>query len=191
MFKTNLTTSFPTWTNGYPQPAIQVVAQLPFVPVASGFAFLSSFFHGLVLIFFRQYIVDLRKGINKFRWIEYAFSSSLMIGLIAQLFGVYDVMTLVAVMSVNASMNLFGYSMELQNQYTGGKVDWTNFWFGCFAGIVPWAIVIAQTAGTPGVQNAPKFVWAVLVLYFVMFNTFPVNSKSLDSRLTRGASDLE
>lgn len=170
-FKTPLATTFPSWSSGFPQPAIQQIGSLPFVPVTSIFAFLSAIFHGLVLIGWNKYIADLRKGINRFRWYEYALSSSLMIGLIAQLFGIYDVNTLILIMSINACMNLFGLSMEEINQYTSGKIDWSNFWFGCFAGIVPWAVVIAQAAGTPGVKNAPKFVWAVVAVYFIGFLT--------------------
>lgn len=51
---------------------------------------------------------DLRKGINYFRWYEYAASSSLMIALICMLFGVYDIVTLLLIISINAVMNIFG-----------------------------------------------------------------------------------
>jgi hypothetical protein len=51
-----------------------------------------------------------------------------MIGLIAMLFGVYDMVTLFAIMSVNAAMNLFGLLFEVSNSYlreTGStEVDW-------------------------------------------------------------------
>lgn len=38
-----------------------------------------------------------------------------MISLIAMLFGVYDIMTLVGIFAVNASMNLFGLLFEEVN----------------------------------------------------------------------------
>ena len=81
---------------------------MPFAAVASGFSFLSAVAHITVLACFSLYSRDLIAGINRFRWVEYALSSSLMIGLISQLFGVYDVLTLVALMATNACMNLFG-----------------------------------------------------------------------------------
>lgn len=67
----------------------QVVTRsiMPFVAVTSGFAWMSAAAHLLVLLCFKTYIADLRRGINRFRWYEYAFSSSLMIWLIAMLFG--------------------------------------------------------------------------------------------------------
>ena len=59
----------------------------PFASVTSGFSWMSAAAHFIVLIFFKKYIADLRKGINVFRWYEYAFSSSLMIGLILMVRG--------------------------------------------------------------------------------------------------------
>jgi len=69
---------------------------------------MSAFAHMIVLLNKERYITDLRKGINYFRWYEYSISSSLMIVLIAMLFGMYDVVSLILLASVNACMNLFG-----------------------------------------------------------------------------------
>ena len=49
------------------------------------------------------------------------------------------------------------------------------FWFGCFAGAVPWAIVFSYLAGNGGAAQIPGFVWALLVVYAAFFNTFPLN----------------
>ncbi|KXS18535.1 hypothetical protein M427DRAFT_53907 [Gonapodya prolifera JEL478] len=174
-FKTPFITVFTDWSTGIPVPSMQNRGLFPFVAVVSGFGFLSSLFHVIVLLFFKTYLADLRRGINKFRWIEYAFSSSLMIGLIGILFGMYDIISLILVMSVNACMNFFGYMMELHNSLTGGQVDWTAFWFGTFAGVVPWAAIFSYLGTAASQGNVPGFVWAILVTYFVMFNTFPIN----------------
>jgi len=175
-FKIPMITTFTDWSRGYPTAAIQHRADMPFVAVTSGFAFLSAFAHLVVLARFQVYKDDLRRGRNVFRWFEYAASSSLMIGLIAQLFGVYDVLLLVAIMSVNACMNLFGLLHEVLNEGRDPqRVDWSPFWFGCFAGAVPWAIVFSYLAGNGGVAQIPGFVWALLVVYAAFFNTFPLN----------------
>jgi len=68
-------------------------------------------------MFFDSYTYGLRRGYNELRWWEYALSSSVMIGLILMLFGVYDIITLFAIMSVNAAMNLFGLLFEVSNSY--------------------------------------------------------------------------
>jgi hypothetical protein len=77
------------------------------------FSFLSAAAHFTVIIFFKKYISDINKGINRFRWWEYALSSSLMIALIAMLYGMYDIISLILLMSVNAAMILYGDIMEL------------------------------------------------------------------------------
>lgn len=167
-------TSYPSWGGDMgPRPAQQVRGLVPFTALTSGFAWMSAAFHFLVLAFFKQYVKDLRIGINRFRWIEYAMSSTLMMVLIAMLFGVWDVHILFSLGGCNACMNLFGYSFELQN-IGSKKVDWSNFVFGCFAGIVPWCVVISYATSTGG-GGVPGFVWAILGAYIFMFLTFPLN----------------
>ena len=97
-----------------------------------------------------------------------------MIGLIAMLFGMYDIISLILLMSMNACMNLFGLMMEMINQNKKIK-DWTPFYFGCFAGIVPWAVIFTYLGSGEGLDGMPGFVWGVIVSYFVMFQTFPIN----------------
>lgn len=139
-FKLPLTTLFLSWEEVYPggpRYPVQVLEQralLPFTAVTSGFSWLSAAARLIVLIYYKKYIEDLRKGINQFRWFEYALSSSLMIGLIAMLFGMYDIISLVLIMSINACMNFYGYSMENNSNFETGKVDWISFYFGSFAG---------------------------------------------------------
>lgn len=95
-----------------------------------------------------------------------------------QLFGVYDIITLVLIASVNAAMNLFGDLMEVHNyerRRAGDKtVSWVSFWYGCFAGVVPWGVVLAYLIAAASAE-IPGFVWAIVVCYFVVFQIFPVN----------------
>jgi Heliorhodopsin len=93
----------------------------------------------------------------------------------------WDVISLVLLMSVNACMNLFGLLFETMNiNKPTIEIDWTPFWFGCFAGAVPWAAVFAYVGGTSQLgastgNNIPAFVWVILFAYLIFFNTFPVN----------------
>ena len=82
------------------------------------FLFISAFFHFLVSIPKKvntYYNLGLEQYINVFRWYEYALSSSIMMVLIAVLFGIYDLGTLILISLLNASMNLFGLLMEKMN----------------------------------------------------------------------------
>ena len=106
-----------------------------------------------------------------------AISSSLMIVMIAILFGVWDLGNLVAITGCNISMNLFGLMMEEVNDLNdvNKPVDWTSFFVGCFSGVVPWINVLLAFLGSGDFANIPGFVYGILIGYFIFFNTFPIN----------------
>jgi hypothetical protein len=122
------------------------------------------------------YVRNLSKGANYARWIEYAFSSSVMIVLIAMLSGMYDLSSLILIFVLNATMILFGWMMELHNQTTE-KTNWTAFIFGCLAGIVPWVAIALFFFGAQGPNGGgpPGFVYGIMISLFVFFNVFAVN----------------
>jgi hypothetical protein len=152
------------------------IGEVPFAMFVSFFLFLSALAHFIIVSPAANaiYVRDLQKGINVFRWHEYALSSSLMIVLIAMLFGVYDIGALIAIFILNASMNWFGLLMEKINQNTK-KVNWSPFLFGCFAGIGPWIVIIMHALGNADPAEVPGFVYAIIASYFVFFNLFPIN----------------
>lgn len=150
---------------------------LPFGLMVSLFLFVSAFAHALISIptkLFNVYEKDLQQGINRFRWFEYALSSSIMIVLIATLFGVKDIASLILIFVVNATMNLFGLVMEQLN-VGKSKITWGPFIWGSIAGIAPWVVILIYMFGNGNLQQVPWFVWAIVGTYFVAFNTFPVN----------------
>jgi len=137
---------------------------------------LSAFFHFLVASpqFFPRYAAGLAQSRNYFRWVEYSISSSVMIVLIAQICGVTDVVAIISIFGVNASMILFGW---LQEKYeTPGNGGWIPFIFGCIAGIVPWLglLFYVLAIGGPGGTKAPAFVYGIVISLFVLFNTFAI-----------------
>lgn len=77
-FRLPLTTAFTDWSRGFPLQQLQTRGTIPFAAVTSGFALMSAAAHFTVLALFPVYVADLRRGINRFRWYEYAASSSLM-----------------------------------------------------------------------------------------------------------------
>ena len=153
--------------------------QLPFGILVDSFLLISAAAHFLISLpkkLNEKYGKDLEMGINQFRWFEYSLSSSIMIVLIATLFGIYDIASLVLIFIVNASMNLFGLVMEQLNAgRTKGKVIWGPFIWGSIAGIAPWIAILLYMFGTGNFSDVPWFVWAIIGTYFVAFNTFPVN----------------
>jgi len=159
----------------------EIIGSIPIGIVVSVFLFLSAIAHFLVVLpgVNNFYNSSLKKGINYFRWFEYALSSSVMIVLISILFGAKDIGTIVAIVGLNATMNLLGLMMEIHNQTTE-KTNWTAFTIGSISGAIPWVIVLLYFIGsavkTPGVlEQVPWFVYAIFGTYFVLFNTFPIN----------------
>jgi len=137
---------------------------------------LSAFFHFLVASpkFFPRYAAGLAQSRNYFRWVEYSISSSVMIVLIAQICGVTDVVAIISIFGVNASMILFGW---LQEKYeTPGNGGWLPFIFGCIAGVVPWFALIfyVLAIGGPDDTKAPAFVYGIVISLFLLFNTFAI-----------------
>lgn len=161
------------------EPTSRELFQLPFGILVACFLLISAAAHALISIPNKLnaiYNADLQKGINKFRWFEYALSSSIMITLIATLFGVYDIASLILIFVVNATMNLFGLVMEqLNSGKTKKELRWGPFVWGSFAGIAPWVVIFLYMFGTGTDISAPWFVWAIVGTYFVAFNTFPIN----------------
>ena len=151
---------------------------LPIGPAVALFFLMSALAHFSVALPARAwYERRLARGQNPARWIEYAFSSSVMIVVIASLTGIREIGTLVAIFGVNAAMILFGWSMEAANEGRE-RVQWLHYVFGCLAGAVPWIVVgIALLTGItePGAAPIPGFVIAIWVSLFISFNVFAIN----------------
>jgi hypothetical protein len=157
------------------QPTLETVTTLKVGPLVAGFFFLSALAHVLISLNFSRYERNLVKGMNPFRWVEYALSSSLMIAIIAMLVGIYDIASLIVLFGLNATMILFGWMMELHNQTTK-KTDWTAFWFGSVAGVIPWiAIALYLFLSGDGDNRAPTFVYWIYLSMFLFFNSFAIN----------------
>lgn len=166
-----------TFMSGPPGTAPQLRTLFD-IPTGWGvFAFLFISAAALLLIaspaVFPWYKRNLLQNRNYGRWIEYFFSSSIMIVLIAQITGISDIAALLAIFGVNASMILFG---ALQEKYEKpGNKNLLPFWFGSFAGIIPW-IAILIYVWAPGLNvSPPGFVYGIIISLFIFFNCFAVN----------------
>lgn len=152
---------------------------VPFVWGVAAFSLLSMTFHLLIAtVWFKRYVSGLKKSINKYRWIEYSLSASLMIVLIAILSGVFDLSTLLLMFGVTAIMNLMGLVMEVHNQDTK-QTNWLSYWVGVLAGALPWiviAIYFWASATAPGASSGPpNFVYFIWISIFLFFNSFAIN----------------
>lgn len=157
---------------------VSTVFEYPLGPAVAAFAFLSALFHFLVAVpAAGAYRRELERGQNRFRWVEYSLSATLMILIIATITGISDMAALIAIAAANIAMILFGWVMEVVNT-PGEPVWWAPFWFGCIAGAAPWVAIVATLAynvNRAGGEGPPGFVYGILVSIFVLFNCFAVN----------------
>jgi hypothetical protein len=179
-FRLSLTSSFLSYNplREEASPLLSELVSVPLGPLVAAFFLLSAVAHLVVTVpgVFAWYARNLRRHINYLRWFEYALSSSLMLVIIAMLSSMFDLPSLVLLFALNACMNLFGLMMELHNQATG-RTNWTAFYCGIFAGVVPWLIIawyfFAALSSFSG--SIPTFVWFILPTVFLLFNAFAVN----------------
>jgi hypothetical protein len=152
--------------------------ELPIGPAVALFFLMSSIAHfAMAFPARRRYESYLARGQNPIRWIEYSFSSSVMIVVIAALAGVQEVGTLIAIFGANAAMILFGWSTEIASEGRE-RPQWLHYIFGCIVGAVPWLVIFATiliSATEPNAAAIPTFVIAIFVTLFAFFNVFAIN----------------
>jgi hypothetical protein len=141
------------------------------------FFLMSSFAHFFIAtVYKKNYEANLKLGINKVRWFEYALSASVMMIAISFLTGIYDLSSLVMIFVLDALMNLLGLVMEQVNQGKT-KVEWFTYVLGCIAGIMPWTVfgIYVFASQQYGGGNIPTFVYWIYVSIFIFFNSFAIN----------------
>ena len=115
---------------------------------------------------------DLTRGINRFRWVEYSFSATLMVILIGFYSGITNITTVIAVAGANVAMILFGWVQERSNPPGRSTVTMLPFWFGTIVGLAPWLAIATQIIGS---ETVPGFVYGIVVVQFVLFFSFGLN----------------
>lgn len=158
-------------------PATEQLFEVNLAWFVALFFFLSSMAHlYIATIYKKKYEADLKKGINRVRWFEYALSASVMMVAISLLSGIYDLSSLVMIFTLDALMNLLGLAMEVENERKP-KLSWLTFILGCIAGIVPWIVFAIYVYGAKefGGGNIPTFVYWIYVSIFLFFNSFAIN----------------
>ena len=118
------------------------------------------------------YESDLRGGINRFRWVEYSISATIMVLLIGFYSGITNITAVIAVIGANVAMILFGWIQERMNPPGRATTTMMPFWFGTIAGIAPWVGILIQIVGS---KTVPGFVYGIVIVQFVLFFSFAAN----------------
>ena len=173
-FAISVTSTFPAGPPGSKVPAPEALFDVRIgvaIAIFLGLAALDHLVTGTVLR--ERYERDLHAGINRFRWIEYSVSASLMLILIAFYTGITDVTAVIAIIGANVAMILFGWLQELMNPPGRERTTMLPFWFGTIVGLAPWVAIIVNTVGAG--SAVPGFVYGIIVSLFVFFMSFGLN----------------
>jgi hypothetical protein len=174
-FALPVTATFMEDAPGAAPPELRTLFEVRFAWWVAAFLFLSAAAHWIIASpkVYEWYRENLKRERNYARWIEYSVSSSIMIVLIAMLTGISEVTAIGALFAVNATMILFGL---LQEHYESpGNGRWLPYWFGVFAGAVPW-LLIGVYLVSPGIAaQPPTFVYVIFISLFIFFNSFALN----------------
>jgi hypothetical protein len=172
-FAITVTSSYPQGPPGTAAPAPTALFAVAIGPAVAVFLALAAADHLLTASLFRGvYEADLRRGINRARWIEYSLSATIMIVLIGFYFGLTAITTVVAVIGANIAMILFGWLQEQANPPGRNQTSMMAFWFGTVAGAAPW---VAITINLIGAKQVPGFVTGIFVSLLILFSTFALN----------------
>ena len=172
-FAITITQSLPTGPPGTAIASPEGIFDLPVGAAIAAFLALASLDHLLTATVARRtYERDLRGGINRFRWVEYSFSATIMVVLIALYSGVVGISALIGIIGANVAMILFGWLQESANPPGSTTRTMKPFWFGCVAGAAPWVAIAYNLVAA---EEVPGFVVGIFASLFLFFNTFALN----------------
>ena len=185
-FAIAVTSTYPQGPPGTRLTTPEAIFDVRIGPAIAVFLLLAAFYHFATATFARRtYEVDLGQGINRFRWLEYSLSATLMLLLIASYSGITDITTVVAIAGANIAMVLFGWLQERMNPPGRTSTTMLPFWFGTIVGIAPWVAIWVNVIGA---DTVPGFVYGIYFSLLFLFFSFALNMWAHYARKGRFAS---
>ncbi len=177
-FAITVTSQFPSGPPGTAAPAPEALIDVAIGSAIAAFLALAALDHLLTATVFRsRYEADLRAGLNRFRWVEYSLSATIMVILIGFYNGLTGLTEVVLIIGANVAMILFGWLQELMNPPGRTRTTMLPFWFGCVAGAAPWVAIVVNLIGASAsaTNEVPGFVYGVVASLFACFMSFALN----------------
>lgn len=172
-FAIDVTSTFPEGPPGTRRPDPDGLFSVRIGGAITLFLLLAAIDHLLTATVARRtYESDLRRGINRFRWVEYSVSATVMVLLISAYSGITDVTALFGIIGANVAMILFGWLQESSNPPGRSMTSMKAFWFGTVAGVAPWAAIATNLIGA---DTVPGFVYGIFVTQALLFFSFALN----------------
>ena len=172
-FAITISSSFPEGPPGTRVPDAEPLFDVPIGAAISLFLALAALDHLVTSTVLRgRYEQSLARGINRFRWVEYSFSATLMVLLICFYAGITGITAIIGIIGANVAMILFGWVQEAVNPPGRRTTTMLPFWAGCLAGAAPWVAITVNLAGS---ETVPGFVYGIFFSLFAFFISFAVN----------------
>ena len=176
----SFTSGRPGAVNSTNVAAMTVTRTLPVYPIilACVTESLSTIAHlvqadGLEMWYGRSVLTDMiRNKRNPYRLMEYAVTATTVILNLSLILNVITIPTLLAVCACNVSMIMFG---DLSSRFKQDGDKKRAFWYGSFAGIIPWVVIgtqLIQAAVHAGAGLVPWFVWSIFAGLIALFWCF-------------------
>lgn len=150
--------------------------QLPVFLLSGIFAFMSFLAHVVYAFKPIKWFDKDQYQYNWMRWVEYFFSSSLMIMILLNMAGAVDLYVMILGFSINATMVLFGDASDRFRVIGETSNAMWMFGYGSFAGVMPW-VVLATAFGITSIrfeEALPWFVYTIPIFLFLNFSIFAV-----------------
>jgi hypothetical protein len=172
-FAITVTSTFPEGPPGTRTPLAEGLFDVRIGVAVAVFLGLAAVDHLITATVGRStYEADLQRGINRFRWVEYSVSATLMVLLIASYSGITNISAVVGVAGANVAMILFGWLQERMNPPGRTSTTMMPFWFGTIVGLAPWIAILINIIGS---ETVPGFVYGIVIAQFVFFFSFGLN----------------
>jgi len=169
-FAIAVTSSFPEGPPGTAVPAPSTLFDVRIGWAVALFLGLAGLDHLLTATLSRGvYERDLQRGINRFRWVEYSFSATVMVILISFYWGITSINAVIVIAGANVGMILFGWLQERMNPPGRTSTTMLPFWFGALVGIAPWVAMTVNIVGSTTIPGAVYAIFIVLGLFFFCF----------------------
>ncbi len=116
-----------------------------------------------------DYELDLKKGVNKARWVEYAVSTSLILVILGLLSGIDDLATLLLIIGDTVLVSILVLVVELSQTKNTQLYKWL-YPLACGVGLLPWLVFIIYDIGTNvlGGTSLPAFVYGLSVTILIL-----------------------
>ena len=187
-FAIAITTAPPDGPPGTRLPAAEELVDVRIGAAVAVFLLLAAIDHLVTATVGRGlYEADLQRGINRFRWVEYSISATIMVLLIASYSGITEIAAIIGIAGANVAMILFGWLQERFNAPDRTETTMMPFWFGTVAGVIPWLAIWFNVLTA---DEVPGFVYGIVVAETVLFFSFGLNQWLQYRRVGRWADYL-